>query len=261
MGKNISVEKIASIVIGIVVVVALLFMFVFTETVDYFSAVNENSVPTYVAFRTQYPESSRLPKVKEKMKPLEAKYFEKKRTNNTLRAYEEFLRAYPDGVYTAEATRLRDSILQIELDIEKYGNNVLEQGTLPYEKYYGANQVAKTKFNADIDVTAPIAFDVVAVVRKENELGDVVAHAYIRADSTYTFRVDNGKYQVFFYIGKGWKPTKKMENGVEGGFVRNETFSKDDPVSLANEVITYRVSMVQKNRRFKQSTRSEVLRK
>ncbi len=261
MGKKFSIEKIATIIVGVVAVLTLLFFFVFTETVDYFSAVNENVVPSYVSFIKQYPESRRIEKVKERMKPLEAAYFLKKRSNNTLRAYEEFLRAYPDGEYTSEATRLRDSILQVELDIEKYGNNVLEQGAVPYEGYYGANQVAKTKFNADIEVTAPIAFDVVAVVRKENELGEVVSHAYIRADSSYTFRVDNGKYQVFFYIGKGWMPSKKMENGVEGGFVRNETFSKDDPVSLANEVITYRVSMVQKNRRFKQSTRLEVLRK
>ncbi len=261
MRKKISVEKIASVIVVVVAVLTLLFMFVFTETVDYFSAVNENAVPSYVSFMRQYPESRRLTMVKEKMKPLEASYFWRKRTNNTLSAYEEFLRAYPDGEYTREATRLRDSILQVELDIEKYGNNVLEQGSLPYERYYGTNQTAKTKYNADIEVTAPIAFDVVAVVRKENELGEVVSHAYIRADSSYTFRVDNGKYQVFFYIGKGWMPTKKMENGVEGGFVRNETFSKDDPVSLANEVITYRVSMIQKNRRFKQSTRLEVLRK
>ena len=246
MRKKISVEKIASVIVVVVAVLTLLFMFVFTETVDYFSAVNENSVPSYVSFMRQYPESRRLAMVKEKMKPLEASYFWRKRTNNTLSAYEEFLRAYPDGEYTREATRLRDSILQVELDIEKYGNNVLEQGSLPYERYYGTNQTAKTKYNADIEVTAPIAFDVVAVVRKENELGEVVSHAYIRADSSYTFRVDNGKYQVFFYIGKGWMPTKKMENGVEGGFVRNETFSKDDPVSLANEVITYRVSMIQK---------------
>ncbi len=261
MRKKISVEKIASVIVVVVAVLTLLFMFVFTETVDYFSAVNENAVPSYVSFMRQYPESRRLTMVKEKMKPLEASYFWRKRTNNTLSAYEEFLRAYPDGEYTREATRLRDSILQVELDIEKYGNNVLEQGSLPYERYYGTNQTAKTKYNADIEVTAPIAFDVVAVVRKENELGEVVSHAYIRADSSYTFRVDNGKYQVFFYIGKGWMPTKKMENGVEGGFVRNETFSKDDPVSLANEVITYRVSMIQKSRRFKQSTRLEVLRK
>ncbi len=261
MRKKISVERIASVIVVVVAVLTLLFMFVFTETVDYFSAVNENAVPSYVSFMRQYPESRRLTMVKEKMKPLEASYFWRKRTNNTLSAYEEFLRAYPDGEYTREATRLRDSILQVELDIEKYGNNVLEQGSLPYERYYGTNQTAKTKYNADIEVTAPIAFDVVAVVRKENELGEVVSHAYIRADSSYTFRVDNGKYQVFFYIGKGWMPTKKMENGVEGGFVRNETFSKDDPVSLANEVITYRVSMIQKNRRFKQSTRLEVLRK
>jgi hypothetical protein len=51
-----------------------------------------------------------------------------------------------------------------------------------------------------------------------------------------------------------------MENGVEGGFVKNETFSKDDPVFLSNEVITYQLSMRQKNRKFKTSSRREVFR-
>jgi hypothetical protein len=36
-----------------------------------------------------------------------------------------------------------------------------------------------------------------------------VRYAYIKANSTFTFKMPNGEYQPFFYYGKGWHPTKK----------------------------------------------------
>ncbi len=253
--------KIVSIVIAALVAVYLLFSLVFTETMDYLSAVHKNTVPAYVSFRDKYPDGKYVESVNIKKSLLEASYFEKKHEKNTLRSYEEFLHAFPSDRYTAEATRLRDSLLQIQLDIEKYGKNSLPQGSMPYEEFYGKNKKPKSKYSTDVVVTAPLAFDMVTVIKQNDENGAVVAHAYIAADSTYTFNIENGKYQLFFYIGKGWNPNKKMEDGILGGFVRNETFSKDDPVYLANEVITYQLSMKRKKKMYKESSRMEMFKK
>ena len=254
-----SMGKIIAISVSALVGLFLLFSFLFTETMDYYSAVSDNTVMSYVEFRDKYPQSKYLSNVEEKKSFLEDGYFLRKKERNTILSYNEFLHAYPIGKHTVEAARLRDSLLQIELEIEKYGSNVLPQGCCPYDSVWGKNEKPKSKYNADIAVTAPIAFDMVAIVRQNNDSGRVVAHAYIQADSTYKFNVDNGRYQVFFYIGKGWNPNKNMSNGLKGGFVRNETYSKDNPVYLANEVIAYQLSMKRK-KGYKESSRVEIFR-
>lgn len=249
--------KITVTVVAVLLVGYLLLNFVFTETMDYYAAVSDNTVTSYVSFRDKYPESRYISALNQKKALLEESYFERKRKKDDLRAYNEFLHAFPADVYTAEATRLRDSILQIESDFEKWGKNSLEMGEEPYKAYWGGSSKGKSKYNSDIVVQAPVAFDMVAIVREKNEEGKVFAHAYVKADSTYTIKVDNGTYQLFFYIGKGWNPTKKMGDKL-GGFVRNETYSKDEPVNLANEVINYKLSMKLKKKKYLQSSRQEM---
>jgi hypothetical protein len=63
---------------------------------------------------------------------------------------------------------------------------------------------------------------------------------------------------MFFYIGKGWHPERLMEDTIRGGFVSYETYSKDNPVTLYNEVITYQLSMKERNRSMSESTRAEM---
>lgn len=253
--------KIIAIVAGVILAIFLLLNFVFTETLDYYEAVWDNTVPSYVSFRDRYPSGKYIKETNERKALLEEDYFAQKRKKDDIRAYEEFLHAFPADKYTAEATRLRDSLLQLQSDIEKYGNNTLPNGEFPYQAFFGDNAKSNKKFNTDVVVVAPVAFDMVTVIKENDENGKVVAHAYVAADSTYTFKIDNGKYQVFFYIGNGWNPNKQMEDGVLGGFVRNETYSKDDPVSLANEVITYQLSMKQRKKSYKSSSRFEVFHK
>lgn len=246
--------KILAVVFGIAVVGYLLLITVFSESADYLSAINKNTVRGYVNFREKYPESKYMDGVNQRKSLLEEPYFIARKKINTLDAYEEFLFAFPHDKYTAEATRLRDSIIYWQGEIEKYGKNSLEQGSLPYENLYGVPKKPKKDSNSDIIVVAPISFDMVAIIKENNENGKVVSHAYVKADSTYTFRIDNGSYQTFFYIGRGWHPEKQMPNGLKGGFLQFETYSKDDPVSLVDEVITYKLSMKQK----KFSTKREV---
>jgi hypothetical protein len=242
---------------GVVVVLAVGYVLlntVFSETFDYWAAIHKNTVRGYVEYREVYPQSKYMDRVNERKGLLEEPYFQDRRKKNTVEAYDEFLFAYPHDKYTAEATRLRDSIVYWQSEVEKYGKNSLEQGAMPYQDQYGLPKKPKKDSNSDIVVVAPISFDMIALIKEKNENGRVVSHAYVKADSTYTFRLDNGSYQAFFYIGRGWHPEKAMPNGLKGGFLLFETYSKDDPVTLADEVITYRLSMRQK----KYSTRREV---
>lgn len=244
--NNQNITKIAAAATILLLLACGIFYFCCPETVDYLSAINKNTVGGYVSFREKYPESSYWPGLDQRKSQLEDAYFSYRREKNTLEAYDEFLFAFPHDKYTSEANRLRDSIIQWQSDWEKYGKNSLDNGSMPYEKHFGKPHKYRKDSNSDIIVKAPISFDVVTVLRKNDEHGEVVSHAYIKADSTYTFTVDNGKYQAFFYIGRGWHPEKMMSDDLVGGFLQFETFSKDDPVTLMDEVFAYKLSMRQK---------------
>ena len=77
----------------------------------------------------------------------------------------------------------------------------------------------------------------VVVIIKHN--GKIVRNAYIQGGDSYQFSVPNGTYQVFFYGGKGWNPDKKMAGGYTGGFIANESFSKDNAVTLDYQGLNY----------------------
>lgn len=87
----------------------------------------------------------------------------------------------------------------------------------------------------------------------------MVANAYIKAGGSYKFNLPNGTYQVFFYGGRGWNPNKTMPNGQDGGFVANESYSKDEPVSLDYQGLEYEL-IPQRNGNFstEQSSAREV---
>lgn len=250
-------NRMKKILAGVAVAVLLgvaIFFLCCGETVDYLSALNKDTVKGYVDFREKYPDSEYWPALDEKKSLLEESYYSYRRNKNTVESYDEYLFAFPHDKYTAEASRLRDSIIYWQSEVEKYGKNSLDNGAQPYADHYGSPKKYRKDSNSDIVVKAPISFDVVTVLRKNDEQGEVVAHAYVKADSAYTFTVDNGKYQAFFYIGRGWHPEKKVADNMVGGFLLFETFSKDDPVTLMDEVFTYKLSMRQK----KVSSRFEV---
>ena len=78
--------------------------------------------------------------------------------------------------------------------------------------------------------------DVIVIVKK---YGVIYRNVYIKAGDTYTIYVPNGQYQVFFYSGRGWNPDKLMPNGEKGGFVANESYSKDNATNLHYQGLTY----------------------
>ena len=123
---------------------------------------------------------------------------------------------------------------------DKYINNSLYTGATPYAYCYGGNKSCSEYGCSEIKVKTPYNSDVMVTIKRG---GVVYSHAYIKAGSQYTFELPNGKYQPFFYYGKGWKPNKEMAKTdcgtLKGGFIEDESFGKDDPQTLSNSILTY----------------------
>ena len=116
---------------------------------------------------------------------------------------------------------------------DPYYNNSLRTGSSPYTNNSSS---VENESNICVRTSSNSNCDVVVIVKR----GDVIArNAYIKAGGSHTFYLSNGTYQVFFYGGKGWNPNKAMPNGLQGGFVANESYSKDYPVSLEYQSLTY----------------------
>ena len=144
-----------------------------------------------------------------------------------------------------------------EMENSKYIDKSLSTGATPYAEYYGSNKKCENSDCSQIKVETSNS-DVLVTIKKDDK---VVRHAYIKANEDYTFSVPNGKYQVFFYYGRGWNPEKPMKNGeMKGGFIANEDFQKDEPLDLNNEKLEYKL-VLQQNGNFntRSSDESEAL--
>lgn len=132
---------------------------------------------------------------------------------------------------------------------KRYLSNSLVTGATPYVQSYGKNYRCPYSQCSGIKVTAPSESDIVVIIKRYNSEGKVIAHGYIKAGGTYQFDIPDGTYQTFFYYGEGWNPNKDMGNGVKGGFVKDETFSKDNPQDIYSGVLSY-VLQLQRNGNF-----------
>lgn len=142
---------------------------------------------------------------------------------------------------------------------QQYIGNSLPNGSLPYRDHYGSNYSCNSYGCSSIRVNAPNNSDVVVIIKAGNADGRVINHAYLKANGSYSFEVPNGTYQTFFYYGKDWCPVKNMDGGVIGGFLSDETFSKDNPQTLCDQELTYTLVLQQNgNFRTKPSKSSEV---
>lgn len=116
-------------------------------------------------------------------------------------------------------------------DYDRYINNRLSDGSRPY-----TNEKDLRGDDSRISVKTSSGNDVV-VILKQN--GYMVKNSYVRAGHSVSFDIPNGRYQIFFYSGNGWNPNKQMPNGMKGGFVSNELFSKDNPQDLSYQILEY----------------------
>ena len=150
-----------------------------------------------------------------------------------------------------------DDVLNEENKI--YLDNSLSTGDMPYTQFYGKNYKCPYDQCSGIRVTAPGESDIVVIIKRNNQNGKVVAHGYIKAGGTFQFDIPDGTYQTFFYYGEGWNPNKEMGNGVKGGFVKDEIFSKDNPQEIISGILTY-VLQLQRDGNFQTrgSSRSEI---
>ncbi|MBI9056987.1 MAG: hypothetical protein JEZ01_04370 [Labilibaculum sp.] len=133
---------------------------------------------------------------------------------------------------------------------DKYINNSLWTGATPYSNCFGGNGSCSGRGCSQIKVKTPFNSDVLVTIKKNKQ---VFRHAYIKANSSFTFDFPDGTYQTFFYYGKGWNPNKVMKrnsNGiVKGGFIANEVFGKDRSQLIENGILTYEL-ILQKNGNF-----------
>jgi hypothetical protein len=143
---------------------------------------------------------------------------------------------------------------------EQWKYNSLRTGATPYSNCYGSSNYCSGYSCSQIKVKTSSGSDVLVTVK--NNYGKVVRHAYIKAGNSFTFDVADGRYQVFFYSGKGWNPNKKMTSStcdyLLGGFVSNEDVTKDNYISLYGQIMTYELIMqVNGNFNTKPSSKSE----
>lgn len=113
-----------------------------------------------------------------------------------------------------------------------YINNQLSTGDTPYP----CTGISGRQSQIEVKTGGGSESDVIVIIKRDNI---IVRNAYIVSGDSYTFNLPNGSYQVFFYGGKGWNPEKNMPSGVSGGFVANESFSKDEPITLKHQSLVY----------------------
>lgn len=130
---------------------------------------------------------------------------------------------------------------------EQWKYNSLSTGSTPYSYCYGSSNYCNDYGCSQIKVITGGSGDVLVTIKNYN--GKVVRHGYIKGGYSYTFNVPDGNYQVFFYSGTGWNPNKEMPssscNHLQGGFVSNESVTKDNYISLYNQIMTYELILQQ----------------
>lgn len=134
------------------------------------------------------------------------------------------------------------------------------QTSQPYSQWYGQNKTFDTYTpHSEVQVKAPSNSDVVVIIKENNKDGVVAGHRFISRGTTGSISLDNGTYQVFFYHGTAWSSQLDMGNGLKGGFTKGVYYSKDYPVQLYNNILTYEL-ILQRNGNFstKSSNKNEV---
>lgn len=219
-------------------------------------ALNLNTVAAYQNYIDNYPKGKHLKEiVSKKADAQEQEDYDATKKIGNANAYRNYLANYPNGKHRSEIRGLLDEIV----DYDTYKDNSLANGSQPYSAYYGTNKPCSYYGCSEICVKAPHSSDVLVLIKKENSNGNVVRHGYVKGGCQVCFEVPDGRYQTFFYYGKGWYPKKQMQGGVKGGFLRDEIFSKDNPQYLNGQVLTYEL-ILQQNGNFstKPSSQSEM---
>ena len=213
-----------------------------TESNAWEYAVNQDSKWAYNKYLEKYPTGSHVSDARNAISVIDREAEMESAYSNlvsspTLEKCQNFLDAYPNSPYENRVKKKLNNLLLEEVNAT-YGNNSLRTGATPYSKWYGDNYSGLRYNFSTIKVTGPISSDVIIIIKRNNADGEVAAHGYISAGETLSLDLPNGRYQTFFYYGRGWYPGKQMP-GVRGGFLKDEVFSKANSENLSDVELSY----------------------
>lgn len=131
--------------------------------------------------------------------------------------------------------KIADNALEVQ-----WKTNSLSNGSMPYSYCYGSSNYCNDYGCSQIQVKSGSS-DVLVTIKTMS--GRVYRHGYIKAGRSFTFNVADGSYQVFFYSGMGWNPNKYIKQAncgkLNGGFVSNESVTKDSYLTLYSQIMSY----------------------
>ena len=201
--------------------------------------------------------NNKVTTIKQSLKNGVKNYFETRITNtrSEILSTETVIKTFDSptlGIisYDLTKTSFKPQVFQSAVDDafeEQWKINSLITGSMPYASCYGSMNSCAGFGCSQIKVITGGSGDVLVSIK--NKSGRVVRHAYIKGGYSYTFNLMDGSYQVFFYSGIGWNPNKQMPssscNYLKGGFVSNESVSKDNYINLNSQIMTYNLILQQ----------------
>lgn len=210
------------------------------HTAEY-ERIDRSDIEGYEAFVREYPSSIHVSDAQERIQVAKEEIRLREEEERRQREEQERLRAEAER-------RQREEQQQREQLYNTYGSNSLYNGSQPYEIFYGKNHhYSSNEPHAEIRVKAAHNSDVIVIIRYNNQNGRVAGHTYVRAGQTATIQLPGGhRYQTFFYYGRGWYPDKPMKNGIKGGFLEDEAYSKDGSPTLLQdyEVLSFELTPI-----------------
>lgn len=211
------------------------------HTAEY-ERIDRSDVDGYEAFVREYPSSIHVSDAQERIQVAKKEIRLREEAERRQREEEERIREEAER-------RQREEEEQREQLYNTYGSNSLYNGSQPYKSFYGKNhRYSSGEPHAEVRVKAAYDSDVIVIIRYDNQNGRVAGHTYVRAGQTATIQLPGGhRYQTFFYYGRGWYPDKPMKNGIKGGFLEDEIYSKDGSPALLqdDEVLSFELIPVQ----------------
>lgn len=153
----------------------------------------------------------------------------------------------------AKTTNLNLSFDKIPMDLKQINVINYNTGDRPYYDCLNRNYTCSTDCS-QIEVIAPYNSDVVVTIKTN---GRIVDHAFIERSDSYSFSLDNGTYETYFYFGSGGMDQDKFLThtycyygniygaNLYGAFVNNQVFSKASEETLYRNILTYKLQLTE----------------
>jgi len=146
----------------------------------------------------------------------------------------------------AMTTNMNLSFDKIPMDLKQINIISYNTGDRPYSGCYNRNYICSMDCS-QIKVIAPYNSDVVVTIKTN---GRVVEHAFIERSDSYSFPLDNGTYETYFYFGSGGMDQDKFLintscGDLYGAFVNNQVFSKASEETLFRNILTYTLQLTE----------------